>query len=70
LYADFAGDGLYQWGGSSWTLLTRDQPQSMVISGAMLYADFAAYGLYQWDGSTWTLLTTSHPSSMAVDAGN
>jgi hypothetical protein len=64
LYAEFTGDGLYTVTGTTFTLLTRDHPSTMLTSGSSLYAYFASYGLYQYNGSTWTLLTRDQPSTM------
>jgi hypothetical protein len=67
-YSFFSSDGLYSWNGSAWTLLTKDQPATMLTSGSSLYARFAAYGLYQWNGLTWTRLTKDQPSTMLASA--
>jgi hypothetical protein len=64
LYAEFAGDGLYEWSGASWSKLTGSHPANIVNSGSFMYADFAGDGLYSWNGSAWNLLTRDHPTTM------
>jgi hypothetical protein len=68
LYAEFSSDGLYTVTGTTFTLLTRDHPSTMLTSGSSLYAYFASYGLYQYNGSTWTLLTRDQPSTMLASS--
>ena len=65
LYGSFTGNGIWQWGGSGWTQLTPDNPESIVAAGSNLYGKFAN-GIWQWNGSAWTQLTPDNPALMAV----
>jgi hypothetical protein len=69
LYASFANAGIWQWGGSAWTQLTPDNPESIVAAGANLYGKFAN-GIWQWTGSGWTKLTPDRPASMVASGTN
>jgi hypothetical protein len=69
LYGSFTGTGIWQWGGSAWTQLTPDNPESIVAAGANLYGKFAN-GIWQWTGSGWTHLTPDRPASMVASGSN
>jgi hypothetical protein len=65
LYGSFTDAGIWQWGGSAWTRLTPDNPESIVAAGTNLYGKFAN-GIWQWTGSGWSLLTPDSPASMVA----
>jgi hypothetical protein len=69
LYAAFTNAGIWQWGGSGWTQLTPDNPESMVAAGTNLYGKFGN-GIWQWNGSGWTKLTPDRPASMVASGSN
>jgi len=69
LYGSFTGTGIWQWGGSAWTQLTPDNPESIVAAGTNLYGKFAN-GIWQWTGSGWTHLTPDRPASMVASGTN
>jgi len=69
LYGSFTGTGIWQWGGSGWTQLTPDNPESIVAAGTNLYGKFAN-GIWQWTGSGWTKLTPDRPASMVASGSN
>jgi len=69
LYGSFTGNGIWQWGGSSWAQLTPDNPEAMVAAGSNLYGKFSN-GIWQWNGSGWTKLTPDRPASMVASGSN
>jgi hypothetical protein len=66
LYANFTGAGIWKWNGSTWSQVTPNNPQSMVILGSNLYGSFAGGGIWKYNGATWTQVTPNTPTMMAV----
>ena len=70
LYGSFTGGGIWKWDGSSWSQVTPNIPQLMVISGSNLYGSFAGAGIWKWDGSSWVQITPNNPQLMVISGSN
>ena len=49
LYANFTGNGIWQWNGTTWSQDTPNNPTSMVASYGILYANYGSAGLWKYD---------------------
>jgi hypothetical protein len=70
LVANFPGVGLYQYDGTTWTLLTSNSSvENLIGTSNKLYADFGSLGLWQYNG-TWTPLSSLDADKMAANGDN
>ena len=67
VYSGFAGNGIWEWDGATWSQLTPGTPQMMSASGSLLYGAFSGNGIWKWDGATWSQLTPNDPTIMVAD---
>ena len=71
LYADFAGNGIWKYDGTSWSQITPNVPTAMTASGSLLYGNFGTgAGIWKWNGSSWTQVTPNNPQLMVIAGSN
>ncbi len=66
LYATFPGGGVHQYNGTTWSQVTPNSPETIVVSGSNLYGDFGLDGIWMYNGTTWSQTTPSDPQMMTV----
>jgi hypothetical protein len=69
LLANFPGDGLYQYDGTTWTLLTQNSSvENLLGISGKVYADYGSLGLWKYDGE-WHNLSYVNPDKMQAWGG-
>jgi YD repeat-containing protein len=65
LYAQYSGNGIWQYTDNVWTQLTPHNPEAMAAAGSLLYGKYDN-GIWLYNGSTWSQLTPYSPTAMAA----